>query len=257
MIKINSALKVRCEPGWSLATSWSQNLIDQDLWYVRAGRGRMRLHDGHQVPLHSGVAIWARPGGLYIAEQDIKHRLSVIAIHFDQQRKPPAEEVYCFRDADYATAVLSHVADLFMANQRDAATSLFEVLLKELTSGICTEPTSPAGTELHHQQTIDATAAQIRESPHDAPTIAELARRAGYSVSHFSRLFHERTGQSPRDFLVDRRIERARQLLRETPMTISQIADVMGYSSVFFFSRQFKQRLGVSPATYRKPKHGA
>jgi hypothetical protein len=67
MLKLGQVVHVRCERGWSLQAAWSQRLADCDLWYVCAGSGRMRLADGRDIHLESGVAIWARPGGLYLA----------------------------------------------------------------------------------------------------------------------------------------------------------------------------------------------
>jgi transcriptional regulator GlxA family with amidase domain len=51
--------------------------------------------------------------------------------------------------------------------------------------------------------------------------------------------------------MIRRRIQRAATLLSESSLTISQIADAMGYRDVYFFSRQFKQKMGQSPRTYR------
>lgn len=146
---------------------------------------------------------------------------------------------------------MKHVVDLVRADQHAPATRLMAVLLDELRTGICTEPTDAAGTQLHHRRVINAAVARICESPADAPTVAELAADGGYSVAHFTRLFREQIGLPPRDFLVRQRIDRARLLLRDTPLSISQIADSLGYASVYFFSRQFRQIAGISPRTYR------
>jgi len=53
------------------------------------------------------------------------------------------------------------------------------------------------------------------------------------------------------------RLERAVTLLRESSQTISQISDALGYRDVGFFSRQFKQKMGFSPAMFRKREKGS
>jgi AraC-like DNA-binding protein len=53
------------------------------------------------------------------------------------------------------------------------------------------------------------------------------------------------------DFIVEARLNRARQLLLESTLSVSQIADELGYEDVFFFSRQFKERTGRTPTEYR------
>jgi YesN/AraC family two-component response regulator len=52
-------------------------------------------------------------------------------------------------------------------------------------------------------------------------------------------------------FLARARVERACQLLAESTMNVSQIAETMGYSDIYFFSKQFKQFVGESPLRYR------
>jgi len=79
-----------------------------------------------------------------------------------------------------------------------------------------------------------------------------MASQAGYSPDHFSRLFKRILGISPQAHAIRVRIDRARQLLIESSLTISQIADALGYDDVFFFSRQFKARTGQTPGQYRQ-----
>jgi len=59
------------------------------------------------------------------------------------------------------------------------------------------------------------------------------------------------TGETPKDYMIRARLERAATLLRESSQTIGQIADALGYRDAGFFSRQFKQKLGFSPARFR------
>lgn len=66
-----------------------------------------------------------------------------------------------------------------------------------------------------------------------------------------SRVFKQVTGSLPRDFIIQVRIDRAKQLLRESSLSIGEIADALGYPDVFFFSRQFKNRSGLSPTHFR------
>ncbi len=81
--------------------------------------------------------------------------------------------------------------------------------------------------------------------------VEDLADRFNLSRAHFSRAFRETTGQSPKEFIVTRRINRARELLTETTQGIAEIAVATGFSSQAHFSTAFKKRVGVSPARYR------
>jgi len=82
--------------------------------------------------------------------------------------------------------------------------------------------------------------------------VSALAALANLSPAHFSVLFKEQTGCSPRDYLHLLRIHRACQLLRSSTLNVKEIASRLGYQDQFHFSRQFKAFQGVSPSEYRE-----
>ena len=73
-------------------------------------------------------------------------------------------------------------------------------------------------------------------------------------LSTLRRRFRLAIGQSLHEWVLQRRLARARQLLGETNRPIKAIAAELGYNDVFFFSNQFRQHAGVSPAAYRKSR---
>lgn len=79
-----------------------------------------------------------------------------------------------------------------------------------------------------------------------------LARRAGYSRSHFARAFREAFGETPGAYLTARRIERAKDLLRHANLTVTEICTLVGFSSLGSFSARFSELVGVSPTRYRR-----
>jgi AraC-like DNA-binding protein len=78
-----------------------------------------------------------------------------------------------------------------------------------------------------------------------------IAREAGYSRFHFVRAFRATYGQTPRDYLSGRRVERARELLRTANLTVTEVCFLVGFSSLGSFSARFKDEVGVSPSRYR------
>lgn len=82
----------------------------------------------------------------------------------------------------------------------------------------------------------------------------DLAHRLNMALSTFRRRFRELTGMPPHRFRLESIIAAARQRLGETEQPVKQIADELGYRDVFYFSRQFKQVTGVSPAAYRRSR---
>lgn len=97
--------------------------------------------------------------------------------------------------------------------------------------------------------------AYIREHFQDDPTVEEVARVAGYSTSHFSRLFHARTGLRFKEYLIEVRLQEVRRRLRETPDPITQIALDAGFGTLSQFNRQFLAHYRISPREYRRKYH--
>ncbi|KRE82397.1 AraC family transcriptional regulator [Paenibacillus sp. Soil766] len=83
-------------------------------------------------------------------------------------------------------------------------------------------------------------------------SLSQISDYVGLSVSHFSALFKQHSGDSFVNFLNKIRIDKAKQLLLEPDLKIYQIADMVGFSSMPYFNRVFKNVTGLSPNEYRK-----
>ena len=82
--------------------------------------------------------------------------------------------------------------------------------------------------------------------------LPEIAGAACLSVSQFSRLFKQATGQAPHDYVIQTRIERAKTLLRRREISIAQIAAETGFYDSAHFLRHFKRQTGVTPKQMRE-----
>ena len=81
-----------------------------------------------------------------------------------------------------------------------------------------------------------------------------LASLENLSNSRYVVVFKDQIGKSPNEYIIDLRLQFAKNLLESTNMSIKQISERVGYSDQYFFSRLFKKHLGVSPQGYRKDK---
>lgn len=81
--------------------------------------------------------------------------------------------------------------------------------------------------------------------------LEEIAAAAYLSEYHFARLFKQITGVTPHVYLANVRLERARKLLADTALPISQIASMVGYQSQSHFSKMFRSVTGITPRAYR------
>lgn len=83
-------------------------------------------------------------------------------------------------------------------------------------------------------------------------SVSLLASRAHLSVSRFRELFAAAFGESPSGYITSLRINRAKEILTTTDLTVTETAELCGYSDVLYFSRIFGKKVGVAPTLYRR-----
>jgi AraC-like DNA-binding protein len=261
-VRLGRGGRVQCEPAWHLGPDWAALLDDYDLWFVWQGRGRMKTAGG-DFQLRPGSLFWMRPGGRYEADHDPAAPLGVTYLHFtlgpaggrprSRRWQPPFEALQVPR-----WDVLDGVMSRILARSREpGGLRLAETWLATLLADLVHEHRvqgrvlTDAGLDLHHRERIQGVADRVRERPGAAPSVALLAREAGYSVDHFSRLFRRIMGERPQAYVIRCKLERACALLAESGMSVGMVADALGFRDIFYFSRQFRNKLGVSPSAYR------
>lgn len=85
-------------------------------------------------------------------------------------------------------------------------------------------------------------------------SLERLAEQAGLSRFHFQRLFKTATGLSPSRYHINLRMNAARQLLRETKMSVVDVALEVGYTNPSHFAQLFRREAGLSPSEYRRQR---
>jgi AraC-like DNA-binding protein len=86
--------------------------------------------------------------------------------------------------------------------------------------------------------------------------VIALARQAHVSPYHFSRRFKEAFGETPHQYVLTRRVERAQELLRNTDLSVTEICLEVGFQSLGSFSAAFHKVAGVTPTAYRATHTG-
>lgn len=81
--------------------------------------------------------------------------------------------------------------------------------------------------------------------------ITDITNYLGLSRSYFSREFHKQTGCTPKEYLLNYQIKEAKKLLRNTHLSVTDIAQRVGYKDAFSFSRIFHKKTNLSPSNYR------
>ena len=92
---------------------------------------------------------------------------------------------------------------------------------------------------------------KIYENIKDPPSVSELAAECCLSESRFIHLFREVTEHSYTDFVITIRVEKAKELLLGTNMSVRDISEAVGFDDQNYFSRCFRKKEGVSPREYK------
>lgn len=87
-------------------------------------------------------------------------------------------------------------------------------------------------------------------------SLSSLANEANLSISQYSLLFKRKTGQSPMDYVIQLRVQKACLLLDNTALKVKDVGIKVGYEDPYYFSRIFTKIIGISPRDYRKSPKG-
>ncbi len=97
----------------------------------------------------------------------------------------------------------------------------------------------------------------IEDNYHRDVSVEEIAAFCGLNRSYFGKVFRETMGESPQTFLLHYRMAKAAQLLKETRLSVGEIAQQVSYDNQLHFSRAFKNVHGISPREYRQTHFSA
>ncbi|WP_419875708.1 response regulator transcription factor [Candidatus Pristimantibacillus sp. PTI5] len=103
---------------------------------------------------------------------------------------------------------------------------------------------------------IEDIAEYIEQHPHEEITLQDISERFFLSREYISRKFKQETNGNLSDFIAEVRIKRAKELLANGQLKISQVAELVGFQDEKYFSRVFKKRTNCSPNDYRKHLFG-
>jgi AraC-like DNA-binding protein len=135
-------------------------------------------------------------------------------------------------------------AEVRAAITRDLQRSLPEARCGEVQAVV---PAARGGRPM----VVEVIANTVSRRPSMPYSVADIAAAARISPNHFSTLFHKHMGQSFSDFLSDRRIETAKEILGDLTLRVSEVARKVGYDDPGYFARRFRQKTGLTPREWR------
>lgn len=144
---------------------------------------------------------------------------------------------------------------------------LFHEIILDLENGVSPASCSLANARLWHllgdmvyhhrfaadkgKSVVDQAILFMRERVEEAVSLEEIAAYVNLSATYFVRLFKKQMHQTPVDYFIRLKIQRACQYLDFTDMAVKDIAQQLGYKDSYYFSRVFKRIMGLSPLSYR------
>lgn len=170
------------------------------------------------------------------------------AYFFEQLLLIYESHMFTTNASDQIEVLFVHLLEISGSMQR-----LSERLYSEkIYSLLCLLAVSESGGEDIFAEVIDKAITFMDCNFNKVLTVDDVASYVGMSTSYFSRQFRLRTGYPPYEYLTRQRINRAKELLVSTNLTVLQIGYETGYNSEDNFIKSFKKKVGVSPNTYRR-----
>lgn len=128
------------------------------------------------------------------------------------------------------------------------AAMVSEMCLRTVMPGVKSEQRSSLAALMSSRNPVLVATVTLMNRHIDEPlTMDELAEAAGYSRRHLERLFRDAVGKAPGDFYRGLRLDRGRNLLSTTDLTLLEVSIACGFSTVSHFSKSFRARFGTAP----------
>ena len=226
---------------------------------VKCGEESITLYSGDLIIFPPGVhhcALSSRGADAYIISFFARlpdSRLFGRAIHLDSEERKRlaslAEQgagIFVKRDDGHGGMVVREGVDSLLAQRVKKELELF-------LADLYVSPKKEAGqVKSRYGEHYERVRAYLKDKIGENPTLDRIARDCRMSRSTLKLAVRSEYGGGVTDMLLEMKTERARELLHLGELTVTEIAESLGFSSVHYFSRVFKARVGTSPTEYAK-----
>ncbi|WP_141503723.1 helix-turn-helix domain-containing protein [Paenibacillus luteus] len=234
------------------------------LFLLGEGHGVMEMND-QQYELSFGCLLFAHGGANVVISSSGQSDLHLYMIQFTPYKLMEDTQDRLFYQQD-GEGLPSN--GLIATNRFGVLIGLFKAIIEDYESEATENPLEGQRLLLELLQEVLITNRQIPQYNHATPIqkaihyIKEnyntklerpfLAHLTGYHPHYLSKQFHKETGKSLSDYILQIRIDKAKELLSITSSHINEIASEVGYADALYFSRKFKQATGGYPTEFRQ-----
>lgn len=214
--------------------------------------------DGRLVRGHAGDVLIARPGDVIYhgPTPEMEHGFSNDWINIEGDDFAALLDAYPLPiNRPFHTAAINLVSTAIERIHRERSFSLdgcaqkCDIIMTDMIIDLWREYKS--GERLTPHDKLERARGEIMRDFKRDWSLDVMADLAGYSPSRFSALYKSTYGRSPVDDLINTRLENAKLLLLYSNMTVNDIAEAVGFSSIYYFSKHFKKKEGLSPLAFK------
>ncbi|MCI8971001.1 MAG: AraC family transcriptional regulator [Oscillibacter sp.] len=244
------------------SSDWNSSLHTHgcaELFFITGGHGRFRTRrEEFPVAIHDAVIVNASVPHTEVSQLDSPLEYTVLGV--EGLETMAGAEGYALLHLHTGWEELMGCLRLMLREAEEAlpgyervCRSLLDVVLVRLNrqrdAALSGEP-----SDARSSRECDLVRRYIDNHFKENLSLDQLAQLAHLNKYYLAHAFRREFGVSPINYLISRRIEESRFLLRETDHTLSLIAQILGFSSLSYFSQCFRRVEGVSPLEYRKAR---
>ncbi len=248
---------------------WPEH-INRDTEFVLTKKGTMRCRiDNVEFTASDGDVFFIQTGQLHY-EEILSEHLDIFTLRFNlldrknnlcrfitgESLKPQYLKGFGTKSADLFEQILQLVW-----NEKPGTEKKIEAIILKLIALVRKQygkdpyEAKPSAVSAHHRTLVRQAEDHIRANLDRKISIPDLAKVCCISPHHFAHIFKETMGVPPLHYIQQLRMDQARRLLADDSLCVYQVAQKVGYSDPFYFSRIFKKATGYSPQTFRSYIH--
>ena len=235
---------------------------DYQIIYLREGKGKVRLN-GEWHRIGANTLLLYRPMEYQEYKFPQSKGIELYWVYFKntvgdeitQRLNIPSENIFFLQhDADFLAAFnnILREMDTQSAHKQLLLSLYMGELLVHTARGVIADLPKKADGKADAKDVVAEVLRDIEKNYMAYVNVGEYASRCGFSTTYFTHIFFELTGMTPIAYRRKIRIEKAACMLKETDKSVQDIALEVGFRDSLYFSKAFRESMGVPPTVYRK-----
>jgi AraC-like DNA-binding protein len=241
-------------------------VLHYELDYHQVQCGTIHVN-GVRIPIYQNTVTFVRPGDIKSSHMADGMTANINYTYFNVSDDPGGRLQELLQKIPNGFLADEHTQKLFerlfeeSGGKRCVPTDLkthtaLLTLLIHLSSIKSDDQSNITTVVSQHQTTLFSSLQYMQEHIGETLNVAAMAEHIGYSASHFNHLFKTYTKRTPYAYFLSLKIQEAENLLLNTNLSISAIAERLGFSNVSKFTVSFKNETGIPPGQFRKKRDG-